>query len=121
MFRKKHPFKASWSEWDYLLVEAVHRLESERCRCGLPVYICHSDDPKIRFRVEEDVCEATRAVDLYEENQRRGNDKYKAPAGSTLRPVPYTIDGSDFTRYRDDYYSAESERYESVMASLGVS
>lgn len=120
IFRKRHPLKTKWTEWDYLLIEAVDRLELERCHCGLPVYICHSDDPRIRMRVEEEVCEATKAVEDFEE-MNKGKDGYKKPAGSTLRPVPYTIDGSDFTSYRDAYYHDDNARREEVLSSLRVS
>ncbi|WP_025157275.1 hypothetical protein [Leifsonia aquatica] len=122
LFRKKHPHKAAWSEWDYLLVEAVQSLEAERCRCGLPVYICHSDDPRIRFRVEEDECEAQKAVDIFEEReQKRAGENWKKPHGVALRPVPYTTDGSDFASYRDSYYVSEDVRRREVLESLRVS
>ncbi|MBG6106638.1 hypothetical protein [Frigoribacterium sp. CG_9.8] len=120
LFRKRNPTNAQWSEWDYLLIEAVQTLESERCHCGLPVYICHSDDPHIRFRIEEDTCEATKAVDIFEEGKRK-DDAYKKPPGSTLRPMPYTTDDSDFVTYRDRYYQAEMERRKEIMDSLRVS
>ncbi|MGN6324495.1 hypothetical protein [Pseudolysinimonas sp.] len=118
LFRKKHPRKAAWSEWDYLLIEAVQTLEAERCRCGLPIYICHSDDPHIRFRVEEDVCEATAAVDRHEDALKAKDKDYKPDPGTTLRPVPYTTDKSDFVDYRDRYYDAEKERRDAIMSSL---
>lgn len=118
LFRKKHPYRAAWSDWDYLLVEAVQTLENERCRCGLPVYICHSDDPHIRFRIEEDVCEASATVDRHEDALKRSNPDYKAPSGTTLRPVPYTSDGSDFVKYRDDFYRGEVNRQKEVLAGL---
>lgn len=121
LFRKKHPHRAAWDEFDYALVEAVQTIDSERCHCGLPVYICHSDDPRIRFRVEEDTCEAKKSVDLFEEAKRRGDKDYKTPPGTTLRPVPYTRDGSDFSTYRDDYYTAEFERRKEIHESLGLS
>ena len=99
-------------------MEAVHTLESERCRCGLPVYICHSDDPHVRFRIEEDTCEAQKQVELHEDSLRRANADYKPPAGTTLRPVPYTTDGSDFTVYRETYYLGELDRRKEILASL---
>lgn len=121
LFRKRKPQQTKWGEWDYLLVEAVQQLENERCRCGLPIYICHSDDPHIRFRVEEDVCEAKRVVDAFEERQQKSDPKYKAPHGTALRPIPYTTDDSDFVSYRDDYYRSDYERRQEVLESLRVS
>lgn len=118
MFRKKRPYAATWSEWDYLLVEAVQTLEAERCRCGLPVYVCHSSDPHVRFRIEEDTCEAMATVERHEEALRRGNKDYKAPAGTSLRPVPYTTDSSDFVTYREDYYSDQAARRNEILAGL---
>lgn len=121
LFRKKKFDPTKRTEWDYLLVEAVHTIENERCHCGLPVYICHSDDPRIRFRVEEDTCEAKAAVDRYEDSQRAGNKDYKAPPGTSLKPVPYTTDRSDFVSYRDRYYETEYDRREEVLDSLRTS
>jgi hypothetical protein len=121
LFRKRKPQLAKWTEWDYLLIEAIQQLESERCRCGLPVYICHSDDPRIRFRVEEDVCEATKAIDIYEDRAQKSSKEYKRPHGSSLRPVPYTTDDSDFVIYRDDYYQSDFDRRKEVRDSLRVS
>lgn len=121
LFRKHKPRKATWTEWDYLLVEAVHQLENERCHCGLPVYICHSEDPRVRFRVEEDTCEAKKAVELFEEREKKRDADYKAPPGQALRPVPYTTDGSDFVDYRDEYYRADYERRTEILDSLRVS
>lgn len=118
IFRKKRPFKAAWTEWDYLLVEAVQTLEAERCRCGLPAYVCHSSDPHIRFRIEEDTCEATAAVERHEDALRRANKDYKPPAGTSLRPVPYTTDGSDFVEYREDYYAEQMARRKEVLDGL---
>lgn len=120
IFRKRRPHKAAFTEWDYALNEAVDRLEDERCHCGLPVYICHSDDPHIRIRVEEDTCEATKAVENYEEMKGK-SDGYKKPPGTTLRPVPYTTNGKDFTDYRDDYFRRDFERRDAVLKSLRVS
>lgn len=82
---------------------------------------CHSDDPHIRFRVEEDVCEATKAVDIFEDRAQKSDKDYKRPHGTALRPVPYTTDESDFVRYRDDYYRADHERRQEVLESLRVS
>lgn len=118
LFRKKHPLRAAWSDWDYLLIEAVHALESERCRCGLPVYICHSSDPHIRFRIEEDVCEATATVERQEEALKKANADYKPAPGTALRPVPYTTDGSDFTQYREPFYFDEMNRRKEILEGL---
>lgn len=117
LFRKRHPSK-HWTEWDYSLSEAVEQLEAERCpQCGLPVYVCHSDDPHIRFRVEEDICEASAERERYEDRQQSKSKDYKPAPGSTTRAIPYTTDGSDFTAYRDDYYEAEMRRRMEIAES----
>ena len=58
MILHKQPSKP-WNKHDFLLLEAYQILEEERCgQCGLPKYICHSEDPEVRFRIEEDQCAA---------------------------------------------------------------
>lgn len=119
IFRKKHPHKAKWGEMDYACIEAIHFLDKETCSsCGLPVYICRSDDPHIRFRVQEVTCAAKEAVERVEESRRDSDKDYRPKPGTSLRPIPYTTDGSDFAKYRDAYYREDWEKQKEILEGL---
>lgn len=107
-----------WNAHDFLLLEAYQILEEERCQqCGLPRYICHNESSDVRFRIVEDTCAAMVEKDMYEE-QKRGSDKdYRAPAGTTLRPEPYAVDGRDLTTFRTQYYLDEAEKQQIISES----
>jgi ferredoxin len=115
MILRKQP-TAKWVEFDYLLLEAYKGLQNERCgQCGLPRYICHSDEShKIQFEVVEDTCEAIKAKDRHEKMKAGGKKDYEPPSGMTLTPKPVMVEGGDFVELREGYYAAEAAR-------LGVS
>lgn len=107
-----------WTTHDFLLLQAYQILQDERCgQCGLPRYICHNDDPRIRVRVEEDSCAIKGAVESRERMNSK-NKNYVAPVGTQLQPEPYTSDGSDLVSFREPYYRAEAERREKIRESL---
>jgi hypothetical protein len=101
-----------WTEEDFLLLEAYQILEDERCsQCGLPRYICHSDDRRIQFWVDSDTCNAKYEVD------KRMESVKEPPKGTVLVPHPFMTDDSDFVELRGPYYEAESKRLEALQAS----
>lgn len=92
-------------------------LDSERCpQCNYPKYMCHSDHPRIRVRVEEDTCEAMAAVERRREQDQKSSGK--DTPGVSLRPIIYTTDGSDLAKYRDEYYRGAHERFKEIQESL---
>lgn len=100
-----------WGKWDLLLAEAYQIFLDECCKqCGLPKYMCHSEDPDMQFVVETDVCEAKKAVALYEKNHS-GKNGYEAPAGTQLIPRPIMADPErDFSDLRTPFYEQEAAR-----------
>lgn len=97
-----------WVKYDFLLLEAYQQLEDERCqKCGLPRYICHTDDITVDFEVYEDECEGKRRIDEYEKLHYKDGG---APAHKSLRLEPKMTDGRDFTALRDPYYAAEAKK-----------
>ena len=116
IFRKKRIDR--WTEYDWLLSEAYDIFDAERCpRCGLPIYVCHTLDEDVRFRVEQDDCSAMAAVELHEEGLRAQNKNWKRDAGATFRPVPYTVNGRELSSFRDPYWEAEAERRRIIAES----
>lgn len=46
-----------WGPWDIVLAKAYQRFLNELCgQCGLPKYICHTDDNRVQFKVSTDEC-----------------------------------------------------------------
>lgn len=105
--------RRSWDKWDILLANAHQILENERCnQCGLPRYICHTEDEGVHFDVEVDFCGAKQELARYEKNHG-GKNGYTPPPGSQLRPVPVMEDPErDFAELRTPYYQAEAAKLE---------
>lgn len=93
-----------WSKLDVLVMQAYQIVEEERCsQCGLPRYLCHSDDPRLQVRIKEDSCYAKQEVDKYEEGRKEGSK-----SGSAY-PEFYTTDGTPLTDFRALYYKQLSD------------
>ena len=105
--------RGPWDKWDILLANAHQILEKERCaQCGLPRYICHTEDEGVHFDVEVDTCDAKKAIHFYEKNHS-GKNGYVAPPGTVLRPVPVMNDPErDLTELRIPFYEAEAAKLE---------
>lgn len=53
-----------WESLDFKLIEAYQIMQDEICpNCGQPVWLCRSDDERILWKVDNDVCYATRALE----------------------------------------------------------
>lgn len=93
-----------WNDLDFLIMEAYEIYKSEMCpECGYPIYVCHNDSNDIKFRLAEVTCYGKAAVD----KRNKANSKKKGfepPAGTTLRPEPYSKTGADLTSYREQFY-----------------
>lgn len=112
---QEQPF-SEWSSLDFALFVAYKTLQDERCsQCGLPRYVCHSENPDIQFSIDEDQCVAKREIERYEEAERDrhdGDSDWKPPKGTTLVPRVETVSGADPTSYRDEYYNSMRVRLE---------
>lgn len=79
-----------WWELDYLIQDAVFILESEVCsRCNNPIWLCHSTDNSIDFKVSKRTCYATAELEDFE---KRDMGK-KLEAGQYLVAKPIGIEG----------------------------
>lgn len=64
---------------------ALHIIEEERCQsCGLPIWIAHSEDASMEFRLDHVVCYACEFED--KETSKKTYDRKK---GHTPYVVPY--------------------------------
>lgn len=70
-----------WNRLDYLIQDAVFVLESEECpRCHNPIWLCHSMDNRIDFKVVKRTCYAMAELEDFE----------KTPEGKSLEAGQYT-------------------------------
>jgi hypothetical protein len=110
MILKKTKLAHTWLPIDFMIAEAYQMLQSERCpQCGLPVYICHSTDRRLRIEIREDTCEVEVEKERREEVIKTSNDG-KLPEGTVLRVEPYMVDGSDLVELREPYWEQENAR-----------
>jgi len=97
-----------WTPYDFKLLEAYQILQDETCnQCGNPIWICHSTDSNVTFKMQSSTCFAVRAEQRWAEDKKRlskGKKKEWEPApGEDWFPVPETVDGGPFPT-RDDFY-----------------
>jgi hypothetical protein len=102
-----------WGKWDLLIAEAYQILQTERCsQCGLPVWICHSEDSDIEFDLVEETCFATRERETVHEADSKGAG-YEEPKGTVAHPVPFTRSKKPMEyAMRDEYYVWRAEKRE---------
>jgi len=100
--------RTKWNKWDILVAEAYEIVQREKCgQCGLPIWICRSDDEDIQFSIKRDTCHAIATKERYEKKQKGDPDP-----GVSLRPEPKIADGRDLADFREPYYRAIVKRRE---------
>lgn len=99
-----------WGKWDFLLAKAYQRYLDELCpQCGMPIYICHSTDSRVEFKIVKDICFAAAAVERAQKQASDSRGKSGAEPGARFAPEPRVIDdgdGSDMelSEFRLPYY-----------------
>lgn len=85
-----------WTDFDFILVEAMQILEDETCsQCGNPIWICRNENAhSIGFKVKTATCFATAELERWQEKEEKKNTK-KKKYGQYPYTVPYSYDGSD--------------------------
>lgn len=105
-----------WIPFDFKLLEAYQILQDEMCpKCGHPIWLCRSTDPRVQFKVTANICYAERALREYEDQQKprteRAEKKDRKEWGAffSLSPfVPQNVEGELPTR--TDFYQAAQEK-----------
>lgn len=65
---------SGWEELDYKLQDAYFTMDNEKCTiCNNPVWLCHSTDNRIDFKVEVRTCHAKAEIESYE-GSKKGKD-----------------------------------------------
>lgn len=102
MLRHGNP-NGAWTDYDYLLAEAIEVLDSEYCQmCGQPKWLCHTDSDEIQFRVYDDHCYATERIERIQ--KQNAEKKNYDGAGVRLVAAPYSTTGLPLSEYREPYY-----------------
>lgn len=102
-----------WGKWDIVLAKAYQRYLAELCpQCGLPKYICHTDDNRIQFKVARDQC-ASAAV--AEKAQHDASKRTHPEFGVRMYGEPFlTPDaveaGMEFSDFRRPYMIDQARR-----------
>jgi hypothetical protein len=107
LIQRKAPH-GKWKWYDYSLFDAVHRVDDELCReCGLPVYICRSEESDIQIDVRVDYC----AGDVAIERKRKSltPEGGVPPSGATYSAEPYSLSGKPLSSYREPYWTGVLE------------
>lgn len=81
-----------WDRLDYMLQDAVFMLESEVCpRCNNPIWLCHSYDNSIDFKVKVRTCYAT----AEKEEFAKSKDNPELGSGEYMIATPTGIENED--------------------------
>lgn len=101
-----------WTEFDFLLVEAMQILQDETCtQCGHPIWICRNDEASnVGFKIKISTCYAGAELDKWREREDKKKNKKKA-YGETPYVVAYTYDDGPLPT-RASYYRSLLDKIE---------
>jgi hypothetical protein len=107
-----------WGKWDTLLAKAYQRFLSELCQqCGMPKYICHSDDNRIQFKLSRDECASTAMSERELDRMRQQAEKNPNQRSFGVRVfgepflAPQAIeDGLELSDFRKPYLTEEAKK-----------
>lgn len=81
-----------WTRMDYKLQDAFFTMDSEICTiCNNPVWLCHSTDNRIDFKVQTRTCYAKAEIEDFE-NTEKGK---KLDSGEYIIAVPIGLEDYD--------------------------
>lgn len=96
-----------WVRFDFMLLEAYQSLQDETCpKCGHPIWLCRSQSADIYFDVQDDYCQADRALKEHEakSNKSKPSASEKKAFGQFFYTVPKTVPGAELPT-REQYYA----------------
>jgi len=100
--------RKTWSRTDIVLAKAYQRFLNELCQqCGLPKYICHTDDNRIQFKLIEDDCASAAKVEKAQYDASKKKDATPR-FGVKMAGEPYLTqdaidEGLEFSDFRRPY------------------
>lgn len=64
--------KGDWTRFDYLIQDAYYVMDREVCTiCNNPIWLCHSTDNRIEFKVDKRTCYAKAELEDFEKQTKR--------------------------------------------------
>lgn len=102
-----------WGPWDALLAKAYQRFLNELCQqCGLPKYICHSDDNRIQFKPVNDSCASAAVSERKQSDMASGDGKNY---GIKVYAEPYLVEsaveeGLELSDFRRPYLFEQAKK-----------
>lgn len=105
--------KKPWGKWDLVLAKAYQRFLKELCQqCGLPKYICHTDDNRVQFRTVEDWCSSSA---VSEKAQDEAAKKDNRSFGVRVFAEPFLTEdaiaeGLEFSDFRQPYLKESARK-----------
>lgn len=97
---------SGWTRLDYLLQDAYFLMDREICTiCNNPIWLCHSTDNRIDFKVVTRTCYAKAELEDFEKSEK----------GKKLDPGEYTVAkaiGIDDNKGNFDPLPTRQEAYE---------
>lgn len=102
-----------WGRWDTVLAKAYQRFVNELCQqCGLPKFICHSNDNRIQFKIARDECAASAVSERAQEEMAKNENKSH---GVRVYGEPYLIEeaeteGLELSDFRRPYLIERAKR-----------
>lgn len=88
-----------WTRIDKLLLLAWQTYQDDLCKkCGVPVWLGHSEDPNIDFKIKKTVCYSCQHLEHDKEEPPAGGTKYTVPVpteveGEEPKPLPTRAEG----------------------------
>jgi len=78
-----------WTKIDKLLLLAWQTYQDDLCKkCGVPLWLGHSEDPHIDFELKETVCYSCQHIETSKKESPPGGTKY-------VIPTPVEIEGEE--------------------------
>ena len=90
-----------WTKYDYLIQDAYYTMDQEVCPiCNNPIWLCHSTDNRIEFKVVTRTCYAKADLEDFEKS-----DKGKGlGSGEYLVARPVSVDEDEDLPTRHEAY-----------------
>ncbi len=84
-----------WTRLDYLVQEAYHTMDQETCSiCNNPIWLCHSTDNRIDFKVVTRTCFAKAELEDFEKSEK--GKKLDAGEYAIARPIGIDDNNGNF-------------------------
>ena len=102
-----------WGRWDIVLSKAYQRFLNELCQqCGLPKYMCHTDDNRIQFKPTRDECASAAVAERAQEAMAKNDNKTYGVRvfGQPFLTPDAVEEGLELSDFRKPYFIEEAKK-----------